>query len=141
MSSRDGRVQLAYLSDPGREGRQQQDGGGDREEEEAEQVGQVVDALLARSAGVRHVAAGALAGVAQGVAHVAAHHGHAETASAADPKPSCTALPESRTPVPSTASLSTVSCTFRASHASTKRASRVSASRATARPRSFGVSG
>ena len=67
--------------------------------------------------------------------------GTPETASAAAPKPSWTALPESRTPVPSTASLSTVSCTFSASQASTNRVSRMSASRATARPRSFGVSG
>ena len=70
-------VQLADLPDPARQGEGEQDRRRYREEEEAEQVGQVVHALLAGRAGVRDLAAGSRAGVAQRVAQLAADHGHA----------------------------------------------------------------
>jgi hypothetical protein len=72
-----GGVQLSELSDSAGDGQDQQDRGGHREHQKAEQVGQVVHALLAVGAGLGHVAAGALAGVAQRVRHVASHDGYA----------------------------------------------------------------
>ena len=69
-----GGVQLADLPDPSRQGREEQDGGRYGEEEEAQEVGQVVDALLARSARVGDLAAGSRAGVAQRISHFAADH-------------------------------------------------------------------